>query len=148
MLLGLAGIAISLVDMLRPPPPEPEVKIAVAKEFIPTYTLIEPGMLEERVVKESEARRLFAYRLEDAIGMMTTTDVEPGTIIGRGEAKPVEEVRFIEDLGLEVTSFSGRFDEMVGGQLKPGVLINIYGYRVGRGDEDPGEVVLLSLIHI
>lgn len=144
MLLGLAGIAISLVDMLRPPPPEPEVRIAVARQHIPTYTLIEPSMLEERTVKEGEARRLQAYRLEDAIGMMTTTPVEPGTIIGRGEAKPVEEVRFVEDLGLEVTSFSGRFDEMVGGQLKPGQLINIYGYRIGQGQEDRGDVVLIA----
>ncbi|MFQ5855467.1 MAG: hypothetical protein ACE5LU_07500 [Anaerolineae bacterium] len=144
VLLGLAGIAISLVDILRPPPPEPEVTVAIAKEYIPTYTLIEPGMLDERMVKESEARRLAAYRLEEAIGMMTTTPVEPDTIIGRGEARPVEEARLVKDLDLEITSFAGRYDEMVGGQLKPGVRVNIYGYHEGQDQDNPGDVKVVA----
>lgn len=144
VLLGLAGIALTVVDALRPEPPEPEVTIAVANTDIPTYTIIEPHMVSERTVKQSQARNMFAYALDQAVGMMTTEPVEPDTIIGRGEAKPVKEVRFVEDLGLEVTSFSGRFDEMVGGQLNPGTHVNIYGYHESLGRDEPGDVTLIA----
>ncbi len=142
MLLGLAGIAISVRDILVQPPPPPPRTIAVAKEDIPTYTRIEPGMLEERTVPADQAK--FAYDLDEAVGKMSIEPISAGQTIGRGEAKPVEEVRLVDDLGLEVTSFSGRFDEMVGGQLKPGVKVNIYGYREARGQGEPGDVMLIA----
>lgn len=144
VLLGLAGIALTVVDALRPEPPEPEVTIAVANTDIPTYTIIEPHMVSERTVKQSQARSMFAYALDEAVGMITTEPVAPDTIIGRGEAKPVKEVRFVEDLGMEVTSFSGRFDEMVGGQLNPGTQVNIYGYHESLGRDEPGDVTLIA----
>ncbi len=144
VLLGLAGIAISVRDILVQPPPPPPRTIAVAKEDIPTYTRIEPDMLEQITVEADDPQAKFAYNFDEAVGMMSTEPIKAGQPIGRGEAKPVEEVRFVEDLGLEITSFSGRFDEMVGGQLKPGAKINIYGYREGQGRDDPGDVVLIA----
>lgn len=142
VLLGLAGIAISVMDIVRSEPPPPPRTIAFAKVDIPTYTLIEPSMIEERTVPAGEAR--FAYTFDEAVGKMTTEPIKAGQKIGRGEAKPPKEVRFVEDLGYEITSFSGRFDEFVGGQLKPGVRVNIYGYREGQGKDDPGEVKLVA----
>lgn len=142
VLLGLAGIAISVRDVLVKPPPPPPRTIAVAKSDIPTYTRIEPEMLEERTVPADQAR--FAYDVNDAIGMISTEPIKAGQTIGRGEAKPIEEVRFVEDLGLEITSFSGRFDEMVGGQLKPGARVNIYGYHEARDQSNTGDVRLIA----
>lgn len=142
VLLGLAGIAISVRDILVQPPPPPPRTIAVANTDIPTYRRIEASMLGERTVPADQAQ--FAYDFESAIGMISTEPIKAGQTIGRGEAKPAEEVRWVEDLGLEITSFSGRFDEMVGGQLKPGVKVNIYGYREGQGQDDPGHVKLVA----
>jgi hypothetical protein len=142
VLLGVAAIALSVRDILVQPPPPPPRTIAVARTDIPTYTRIEPDMLEEREVPADQAR--FAYSMEDAIGTMSTEPIKAGQIIGRGEAKPVEEVRFVEDLGFEITSFSGRYDEMVGGQLKPGARVNIYGYHESQGRENPGDVTLVA----
>lgn len=142
VLLGLAGIAISVRDILVQPEPPPPRTIAVAKANIPTYTRIEGDMLEKRTVPADQAK--FAYDFEDTIGKMSTEPIEAGQIIGRGEAKSVEEVRFVEDLGYEITSFSGRFDEMVGGQLKPGTRVNIYGYHQSRDKDNPGDVTLIA----
>lgn len=142
VLLGLAGIAISVRDLLVQEPPPPPRVVAVAKSDIQTYTRIEADMLEERTMPAEEAK--FAYGLEEAVGMITTEPIKAGQIIGRGEAKPVEEVRFVEDLGLEITSFSGRFDEMVGGQLKPGARVNIYGYHEGQDQDNPGDVKVIA----
>lgn len=142
MLLGLAGIAISVRDVLVKPPPPPPRTIAVAKTDIPTYTRIEPDMLEQRTVPADQAQ--FVYDFNDAVGMISTEPIKAGQTIGRGEAKPIEEVRFVEDLGLEITSFSGRFDEMVGGQLKPGARVNIYGYHEARDQSNTGDVRLIA----
>lgn len=142
VLLGVAGIAISVRDLLVQPPPPPPRTIAVAKADIPTYTRIEPDMLEERTVPAEQAE--FAYDFNQAVGKISTQPIRAGQIVGRGEAKSVEEVRFVEDLGLEITSFSGRFDEMVGGQLKPGVKVNIYGYHEGRDQSAPGDVKIIA----
>ena len=142
VLLGLAGIAISVRDAFQQEQPPPPRVVAVAKVDIPTYTRIEADMLEKREIPADQAQ--FVYGYEEAIGKISTEPIKVGQTIGRGEAKPIEEVRFVEDLGMEITSFSGRFDEMVGGQLKPGVRVNIYGYLPGRDQENPGDVKLIA----
>ncbi len=142
VLLGLAGIAISVRDMLVEPPAPPPRTIAVAKAEIPTYTRIDASMLEEQTVPAGQAR--FAYDFSEAVGKMTTERISPGQTIGPGEAKRAEEVRFVDDPNLEITSFSGRFDEMVGGQLKRGAKINIYGYHQAKDEDEPGDVTLVA----
>lgn len=142
VLLGLAGIAISVRDMLHQPPPPPDVEVAVAQTDIPTYTRIEAGMLKAEKRPANQAQYVYSY--EDAIDMISTEPIKAGQTISRGEAKPVEEVRFVEDLGYEILSFSGHFDEMVGGQVKPGVRVNIRGYRASRNEDEPGEIKLIA----
>lgn len=130
LLLGVIGIVLSIP---RPAPPAPPVTVAYAKRDIPTYTIITPDMVEEKTVSADEAKN--APPLDNVIGRMTTRTVGRGSLITDLSALSPEQVRYVSDLGLEIISFQARFDETVGGQLKPGHKANIYAYRGQRGTQ-------------
>lgn len=75
---------------------------------------------------------------------MATGFIKAGEPIRLDAALPPEEFRFIADMKYEVISFPAIFSEMVGGQVKPGHKINVYGYRKGDGEDDYGDLTLIA----
>ncbi len=141
VVLGLVGVAISLYS--PPAPPPTKTNVVVAAQDIETYTVIsERARLSLKEVPIEEAAD--AYRLvEEVIGKITTRHIEKGEVISRDAAVPIEEFRYVKDMGLEIISFPADFNKMIGGQLKAGHRINIYGYQGERGDRPP-ETTLIA----
>ncbi len=143
LLLGVIGIIISWPRAEPVPPPR---KVAIAKQDIPTYTLITPDMVEEKEVPAAEAKG--APSFDQMVGRMSTKTISKGTLMSDQNALSPEQVRYVADPSLEVISFPANFDEVVGGQLKPGQKINVYAYRSLRQTDVQGgrkpEVRLLA----
>lgn len=127
LLLGVVGIVISWPRAEPEPPPR---KVAFIKQDIPSYSIISEDMIEEREVPAAEAKN--APPATDVVGRMTTRNINKGQMVTELSALTTEQVRYVADLGLEIISFPARFDEVIGGQLKPGHRINVYAYRGER----------------
>ncbi len=134
-LLGV-GLLLTLADFLQPAPAAPRVIPAVAAKGIEPYTVITQDMVAAGdPMRAQDAREQGVWVFEDVIGKMTTAQIGPGSKLTGVNAKPIDEVRFVEDLGLEIVSFQAGTDRVVGGQLRPGHIINLYGFSVGADEE-------------
>jgi len=146
VVLGLVGVAISLYS--PPALPPTRANVVVAEQDIETYTIISDRTrlsLKERPVEEAAS----AYRLvEEAIGKIATRHIGKGEVISRDAAVPIEEFRYVKDMGLEIISFPADFNKMIGGQLKSGHRINIYGYQGERGDKPPETTLIADHIWV
>jgi len=132
-LMGV-GLLMVLADFLQPPPVVARVPVAVAAMRIEPYSIITQDMIKAGdAMVTTDAFERGAYPLGAVVGLMSTNLIAPGTLLTGVNAKPVEEVRYVQDLGLEVVTFAAGVDRTVGGKLRPGHLINLYGF--GRDDQ-------------
>jgi len=140
-LLGV-GLLLTIADVLRPKPSEPRVTVALAAQQIEPYTVITQDMVKVGdPMRAREAHSRGAWEWEHVVGKMSTALIAPGTLLTAVEVKPIEDVRFVEDLGLEIVSFQAGTDRVVGGKLRPGHIINLYGFSSGSV-EDPSTVLI------
>ena len=129
------GLALTAAQLRRPSNPPRVVTVAVAQRAIAPYTIVTSDMLAAGpTLAEAEARARGAFPLEAAGGLMTTERLAPGDLITTARALPAADVRFIEDLRLEVVSFAAGVDRLVGGRVRAGHRIHIYG--TGRDDRN------------
>ncbi len=141
-LLGV-GLVMTLAELFQEPPQAPRMVPARAAVQIEPYTVITQDMIRAGdEIRASEALNQGLYPVEAVVGKMSTDLIAPGTLISGVIAKPIEEVRFVDDLGLEIVSFQAGVDRMVGGQLRPGHIINLYG--IGRDDESNDYTTLIE----
>jgi len=132
-LLGVGAI-LTIAELFKEAPAPARMTPAIAAVQIEPYTVITQDMIKAGTeVRQSEAVQKGLYPADAVVGKMATDLIVPNTLISGVNAKPIEEVRFVEDLGLEVVSFQAGVDRLVGGKLRPGHIINLYGY--GRDDE-------------
>ena len=118
------------------------VEVAVAQQSIEPYTLLTRDSLSGGVVlSAAEAAAMGAYPIEHAVGLMSTSSVEPGGIVTASLARPVQDVRFTRDLSREIISFAAPIDRLVSGAIRPGHLINVYGYAQDENGEPFTELV-------
>jgi hypothetical protein len=130
-LIGL-GLALTIADLRTPPTAAPRVSVAYAATQVEPYTFLEAGMFQVSSLPASEAERLGAWEVADLTGMMATDLVRTGDLLSTGNALPVEAYREWADMSMELVSFGAATDQLVAGQIKPGQLINIYGYHAGN----------------
>ena len=134
-LLGV-GLLMTILDLLKPPPSDPRVGVANAAQQIDPYTVITEDMvMSGGEMRARDARDRGAWQVTDVVGKMSTALISPGDLLTAVNAKPIQDVRFVEDLGLEIVSFSAAADLMVGGQLRPGHIINLYGFKAGSEED-------------
>ncbi|MFN2251399.1 MAG: SAF domain-containing protein [Anaerolineae bacterium] len=132
-IMGIGAIMI-VGDLFSPAESPALTQVAHASQQIEPYTMITQDMIEiGEPIRQRDAAEVAAYPFDAAIGLMTTDQVKPGDTISAANAKPIEEVRYVRDLGLEIVSFTAGVDRTVGGKLRPGHIINLYGY--GRDEE-------------
>lgn len=129
----------------RPPSVvEGTTNVVVAATSIEPYTFISASQLITVTnIPESKARGYYS-KPEAVVGYMATRFIQAHEWISVDDAVPAEQFRFARDMKYEIVSFPALFSEMVGGQVRPGHRINVYGYRRGRGQEDPGEMELVA----
>lgn len=142
LLLGL-GLLLTVRGLAAEPVAEPTVRVAVAADNIAPYTIITQGAVKlggELTVRE--ARRRGAYPVNSVVGLMSVGLIAPGDILTGANAKPVEEVRFVQDMQLEVVSFQAAVDRVVGGKVRPGHVVNLYG--TGRGEDGEPFTILIE----
>lgn len=140
-LLGV-GLIMTLAELFSDPPAQPTMVPAVAAVQIEPYTVITQDMIKSgEEVRERDAFDRGLYPADAVVGLMTADLISPGTLISGVNAKPVDEVRFVEDLGMEIVSFQASVDRMVGGQLRPGHIINLYGF--GKDQKTREEFTIL-----
>jgi hypothetical protein len=120
-------------------------RVAIAREDIEPYTIISPSQvgLSADDIPESEAARYYRTAGELA-GLMATRFIKAGQMISLAYADTLENVRYVEDMQLEIVSFPAVFNEMVAGQVRPGHKVNIYGYQRKTGQESVGDLVLVA----
>jgi len=126
-LLGV-GLMLTLADLFAADVPEQTVVVAVANQAIEPYQLITEDMIQSAgAMSAREARERALYPLNAVPAKMSTDRIAPGDYISSANALPPEQVRFTEDQNLEIISFQASVDRLVGGQLRPGHIINLYG---------------------
>lgn len=141
-LLGV-GLMLTLADLFSPKAPEPSVAIAVASRPIEPYQIITEDMIASGgQMSAREARDRALYPAESVVGHMSTNRIPQGEAFSAANALPPENVRFTEDLNLEIVSFQASVDRLVGGELRPGHVINLYG--TGRDEEGQEFSVLVA----
>jgi hypothetical protein len=117
------------------------MQVAVAAGSISPYRIITQDMVklgDTITVRDAQARG--AYPLDSVVGLMSVSLITPGDMITGVNAKPVEDVRFVGDMALEIVSFQVSVDRVVGGKVRPGHVINLYG--TGRDDADPFTILI------
>jgi len=135
IVLLLAGVGLSLRDILMPKPPPPPRTVLVATTDIDTYTVLRPEMVERREVAAELAPEDAYGELGEKTVLITTRPIKEGEVITRDAAVAVGSSWRPARMDLEILSFPADFDKMVAGQIKPGHKINIYGYHVGEEGE-------------
>jgi hypothetical protein len=145
LLLLLAGILVLYIILPRQQTPAAarSVVVLAAKESIQPYTFIGASQVTTTTVAASLAGDYYP-ETQLLSGYMATTLVRPGQPLSREDARPPEDFRYWADMGLEIGSFRGMFSELVGGEVKPGHRINVYGYRKGDGVDDYGDLMLVA----
>jgi len=142
--LGLVGLFISLQPLIFKAPPPPQVPVLAAAQDIDTYQIVTLDMVTEvtrtqvtgvyTLTQVWNTAEIAATEEMTKIVLFTTRPVQQGELLRRGSnVLPIEEARYAP-LVLEVASFPVDINETVGGQVKPGHRINIYGYM----EEQPG----------
>jgi hypothetical protein len=147
LLAAILLVAVLLQNVLRPAPPPPTVtvQVVVARQGIEPYSLIEPGQVglgTEEI--SSTAAKAYYLKPEEVVGLMSTGYIKAGSKLALEDADRPENVRYVENMQLEVVSFPAVFNEMVAGQVKPGHKINIYGYRKKSEQSDSGEMAVVA----
>ncbi len=135
IVLLLAGVGLSLRDILMPKPPPPPRTVLVATTDIDTYTVLRPEMVERREVAAELVPEGAYGELGEKTALITTRPIKEGEVITRDAAVAVGSSWRPARMDLEILSFPADFDKMVAGQIKPGHKINIYGYHVGEEGE-------------
>ena len=150
-LLILAGVLAVAVWITRTRPDvkpldEEFVRVVVAGADMEPYTSIEPSEVKLGPAPGLPAAQAAGYhtQLTQVIDLMTTRFIKAGQEISRVDARPVEEVRYVRDMELEIVSFPAVFSEMVAGQVAPGHKVNIYGYRKEGGRSALAETILVA----
>jgi hypothetical protein len=141
-LLGI-GLIMTLLDFLQPPAAEPRVQTAVAAQQIEPYTVITQDMVATGdEIRARDASERGVWPVNVVVGKMSTDLIAPGAVFTAGNAQPIERVRFVENLGLEIVTFQASVDRLVGGELRPGHIINLYGYGRAEDTNDPFTVLI------
>ncbi len=147
LLAAVLLIVVLVTNWRRPAPTTPLTfaRVAIAREDIEPYSIIRPDQLtlSSDELPLAQAKQYY-QNAEVLAGLMTTRFLKAGQRIGLQDAEPVENVRYVQDMGLEVVSFPAVFNEMVAGQVRPGHKINVYGYRRRSGQNDTGELLLVA----
>jgi len=151
ILLILAGVLAVAVWLTRTRPDvkpldEEFVRVVIAGADMEPYTSIEPSEVKLGPSPGMAAAQAAGYhtQLTQVIDLMTTRFIKAGQEISRLDARPVEEVRYVRDMELEIVSFPAVFSEMVAGQVQPGHRVNIYGYRKDGGRDTLAETILVA----
>jgi len=135
--LGVIGILLSLPRGSR----EVQLEVIVAAEDIDTYTVIDEGMVERRMMPATRAADTYGPSTVSDPKLMTTRPIRKGDTISRSNALPLDTFR--PGFPLETISFPATVDKMVSGQVVSGHRINIYGYRPEQGNR-PGELIMIA----
>jgi hypothetical protein len=145
------GLFISLRDVFVQAPPPPQVAVLAAAQDIDTYQVITLDMVTE--VTRTQVPGTYTYNdvwntdiaataEMTKVVLFTTRPVKQGeTLLRANNVLPIEEARYAP-LRFEVASFPVDINETVGGQIKPGHRINIYGY-IAEQPEHPAPPVQL-----
>jgi len=146
ILAGILAIAALLIPKDRQEPvPTEWVRVVVASHPIEPYAIIESGQVKLGPEKPLPLAASDFYTATDQLeGLMTTRFIKPGQAISREDAKSIAEVRYVDEMGLEIVSFPAVFSEMVAGQVRPGHRVNIYGYYTEDSRDMPGETILVA----
>lgn len=140
-LLGI-GLLLTVGDLFSTEAPEPRVQVAYAARAIEPYTIITQDMLgASEPMPARDARDQAAYPQDAIPGKMSTKRISPGELLTTENALPPEDVRFVKDLNLEIVTFGAGVDRLVGGELRPGHVVNLYG--TGRDDETREDFTVL-----
>jgi hypothetical protein len=145
LLLLLVVILVLYIVLPRSQAPAAPKSVVVlaAKESIQPYTFIGASQVTTTTVAAALAGDYYP-EYQPLSGYMATTLVKPGQPLSRTDARPPEDFRYWADMGLEIGSFRGVFSELVGGEIKSGHRINVYGYRKGDGVDDYGDLMLVA----
>jgi hypothetical protein len=139
-LLGI-GLVMTIAGLFDEPPAETTIQPARAARAIEPYQIVTQDMIRlGDPVRARDARDSAAYPFSAVVGKMTTERLSPGDMLTALNAKSVEEVRFTDELGLEILSFSAGGEQLVGGRVRPGHFINLYGTATCPDKNDPEDI--------
>jgi hypothetical protein len=130
------GLLFTVSDFFKPKASPARLYPAVAKTQIQPYTVITQDMVAQGdPVNQSDATKAGLWQVKDVIGRMTTDLIPAGHVLTALNALPIEDVRFTTDLGLEIVSFQASVDKMLAGKIRPGQLVNLYGYGNDKNNQ-------------
>ena len=143
VIAGLLFILVAYLYLFQPvdsEAPALEVLVAAASEGLETYSLVS-SLSAFKPVTRTVATAAGLYRwnefldLMDARTLVTTRPILPGDLIARHDILPVGDRDFRPgEPELGIISIYVPTDKIMGGKVKPGVRVDIYGYLPESGE--------------
>jgi hypothetical protein len=127
-----------------------EVRVPVARESLETYSLVSDISAFEPFTKTaSSATGLYLWDefldLIDKRTLVTTRAVFPGDSISRDDILPVGDRGFRPgDPELGIISIYAPTDKILGGKIRPGILIDVYGYLPESGERSADTILVAT----
>lgn len=141
-LVGI-GALMMLGDFFSPKAAPAQLTPAIAMTQIQPYTVITQDMVAQgEVMTEKAAKTAGAWQVRDVVGKMSTDLIAPGSILNTRNVLPIADVRYTTDPNMEIVSLNASIDKMVAGKIKPGSLVNIYGFGKEPATNDPFTVLV------
>jgi len=139
VVLVLVG-AVVLINPFRPSEQPPEaVTVLVASRNLKTYAVLKPDAVKTQEKPAGSVPGALT-ELPDDVVLILKSPVDKGAVITHDAV--VEGPPGKKDV--EVLSFPAEFDKAVGGQIRPGHEINIYGFRTDSEGGNPAPVILVA----
>jgi hypothetical protein len=132
LLCLLVLLGIGLWHLLTPT--SPTMLPAVARHVVQRYQVITPDMLAPGApVEMDEARKQGIWSVDEAVGKMNSDMVQSGTVLTEANAHCIDCVGGPATPNLEIVGFSTTVDPRIRDRLRPGSLVNLYGFGVDAG---------------
>jgi len=156
ILLIIAGVLFVVVMYLyifNPPEevvPVTEVRVVSAREEMETYSLVGDIAAFRPVTRTvSVAQGLYQWgEFQDLVqsrDMVTTRLIRPGELIQRQDILPVGAREFRPgEPGLGIISIYVPTDKIMGGKVRPGVRLDIYGYRTESAERQADTLLVAT----
>jgi hypothetical protein len=141
-LVGI-GALMMLGDLFSSDEAPAQLTPAIAMTQIQPYTVITQDMVAQgEIMSERTAKTAGAWQVRDVVGKMSTDLIAPGSMLNTRNVLPIERVRFTVDPNLEIVSLNASIDKMVAGKIKPGALVNLYGFGRENQTNEPFTVLV------
>lgn len=144
-ILAVVLVLAGAVSLLWPKAPSPQSPTFLrATQDVDTYTILTSDMIKECQVSAEGIEECKPAELGGSRVFITRQAIVQGEKLDSNAYTAVGDSWRPGRMDLEVISFQAEIDRNLGGTLRPGHKINIYGFRTDSEEDSPAPVTLIA----